>query len=144
MKKKYINSLRYHFLILHNGQEIVHSVCHQVCCFILLPLPCPSLYPSLCPSHVPPTPLPQLKESDDRVARMKEMLSKGGGRPLIMPAPRPKPKPKPKPAPVTAKQDTPPDDTMTSANANPDRSLSSSPDRHPVSVESGGRGDGKL
>jgi hypothetical protein len=36
------------------------------------------------------------KDEDGRVARMKDLLGKGGGGPgLILPKPRPKPKPKP-------------------------------------------------
>lgn len=69
----------------------------------------------------------QFKENDERVARMKEMLSKGGGKPLILPT-KPKPKPKPKPAPVSSE--------VSASSANGDSGLSSpSPDAHSVSVQ---------
>lgn len=51
------------------------------------------------------------KEEDGRVARMKDLLSKGGGPGkggpgFILPKPNPKPKPRPKPTPLAEAQGT--------------------------------------
>lgn len=73
-----------------------------------------------------------MSDDDGRVARMKDMLSKGGGAGmpgLLPPKPRPKPKAKPKPVIATPPRDTPPRDTTDGENKSP-----ISPDSHMVCV----------